>query len=90
MTSGKFRTVSTVSSSLKLLTRAMAPPRPGGTPDNGGHNAVSVRTLPLLEEVGPLSSLLYIDKQTMFDNSALGIRLYCKISYFFTATKSCV
>ena len=52
MTSGKFRTVSTVSSSLKLLTRAMAPPRPGGTPDNGGHNAVSVRTLPLLEEVG--------------------------------------
>ena len=70
MTSGKFRTVSTVSSSLKLLTRAMAPPRPGGTPDNGGHNAVSVRTLPLLEEVGPLSSLLYIDKQTMFDNAA--------------------
>ena len=52
MTSGKFRTVSTVSSSLKLLTRAMAPPRPGGTPDNGGNNAVSVRTLPLLEEVG--------------------------------------
>jgi len=57
---GKFKTVST-SHSLKFLQKIVTPKyppsRPGGTPENGSASmAVSVRTLPLLEELSTVST----------------------------------
>ena len=57
---GKFKTVST-SHSLKFLQKIVTPKyppsRPGGTPENGSASmTVSVRTLPLLEELSTVST----------------------------------